>query len=152
MKNKINTPIAFLFFVSSQLIYAGSATWNLSPTSGDWNTAANWTPATVPNGSNDIATFALSNTTAVSLSASVTVNSIVFNSGASAFTISPAPTSTKLTVSGAGITNNSGTTENFLAAANNTNDSGFIFSNNATAGSGTVFTMQAGMPAGGYVD
>jgi hypothetical protein len=24
---------------------AGSATWNLNPTRGDWNTAANWTPA-----------------------------------------------------------------------------------------------------------
>jgi hypothetical protein len=27
---------------------AGSATWNLNPTGGDWNTAANWTPATCP--------------------------------------------------------------------------------------------------------
>jgi len=33
---------------------------NLNPGSGDWNTAANWTPMTVPNGSADTATFALS--------------------------------------------------------------------------------------------
>src|SRR6266446_2574459 len=30
--------------------FGGSATWNLNPTSGDWNTATNWTPETVPNG------------------------------------------------------------------------------------------------------
>jgi hypothetical protein len=28
---------------------AGSATWNLNPTSGDWNIAANWNPMTVPS-------------------------------------------------------------------------------------------------------
>src|SRR5438128_2663337 len=49
--------------------YAGSATWNLNPTNGNWNTAANWTPATVPNGPADTATFETSNTTDVSLSA-----------------------------------------------------------------------------------
>jgi len=48
-------------------IYADSATWNLNPTSNDWNTAANWTPATVPDGPLDVATFAVSNTTGVSL-------------------------------------------------------------------------------------
>ena len=37
--------------------FAGSATWNSNPVSNDWNTAANWTPATVPNGPEDIATF-----------------------------------------------------------------------------------------------
>ena len=30
--------------------FGGSATWNLNPTTGDWNTATNWTPETVPNG------------------------------------------------------------------------------------------------------
>ena len=30
--------------------HAGSATWNLNPASGDWDTASNWTPNTVPNG------------------------------------------------------------------------------------------------------
>jgi hypothetical protein len=27
-----------------------SAQWNFNPVSGDWNTAANWTPTTVPDG------------------------------------------------------------------------------------------------------
>jgi hypothetical protein len=30
--------------------HAQSATWLLSPGSGNWNTAANWVPATVPTG------------------------------------------------------------------------------------------------------
>src|SRR5712691_9214379 len=68
--------------------HAGSATWNLNPTSGDWNTAANWTPNTVPNGPNDIATFGVSQTTGISLSTSVGLNGMVFNPGASVYTIS----------------------------------------------------------------
>jgi hypothetical protein len=53
---------------------AGSATWDLNPGSGDWNTAANWTPMTVPNGASDTATFSLSNTTNVSISANAEVS------------------------------------------------------------------------------
>ena len=55
----------FFIFISSFILdsNAGSATWNSSPATGDWNTATNWTPATVPNGPSDPATFALSNRT-----------------------------------------------------------------------------------------
>ncbi len=45
------------------LVQAGSATWRVNPSSGDWNTAANWTPMTVPNGPIDTATFGFSTTT-----------------------------------------------------------------------------------------
>jgi hypothetical protein len=64
-------------------VYAGSATWNLNPTSGEWNTAANWTPATVPDGPSDVATFGLSNQTSVVLNANVELDQIVFDTGAS---------------------------------------------------------------------
>src|SRR5438552_7700893 len=57
---------ASLLLLSIQSSRAGSATWNLNPTSGDWNTASNWTPATVPNGPDDTATFGVSNITFVS--------------------------------------------------------------------------------------
>lgn len=87
--------------------FAGSATWNLDPTSGDWNTAANWTPATVPNSAADTATFELSNLTNVSLSAAVQVDGVVFNRDANAFTINISP-GVVLTISGAGVTNDSG--------------------------------------------
>src|SRR5438105_4152619 len=106
--------LAFVFALTNQCAFAGSATWNLSPTSGDWNTAANWTPATVPNGIADTATFDVSNQTAVSVSASTTVDGIVFNPDASAFTVSASPT-LPMTFSGVGITNNSGVIQNFAS-------------------------------------
>jgi autotransporter-associated beta strand protein len=120
--------------------FAGSAAWNLNPTSGDWNTAANWTPATVPNSSTDIATFDVSNTTAVSLSASVTLSGMVFDAGASAYTIT-APNATTLTFDGSGITNNSGVTQNVVLGAGSS--SAIInFNNGATPGPMTHFDLQ----------
>src|SRR5690348_14209689 len=68
--------------------FAGSATWSANPVSGDWNTAANWTPNTVPNGPADIATFGVSNQTASTVStADIEVSELIFNPGASPFTI-----------------------------------------------------------------
>ena len=86
-----------------QTAFAGSATWQLNPVSGDWNTAANWTPPTITNGSADTATFDVSNQTSLTLSANTEVNGIVFNAGASAFTIALSGGLT-LTLSGTGIT------------------------------------------------
>src|SRR5690348_7374718 len=108
--------ILFPILVLSAASYGGSATWNLSPTSGDWNTAANWTPATVPNGPSDTATFGLSNTTGVAVSASTEVNEIVFGSGASAFTLS-VNSHAVLTIDTGGVVNSSGATQNFIIAS-----------------------------------
>ena len=88
MKRAIPTLIiSCLLIVINQLAFAGSATWNLNPTNGDWNTAANWTPSTVPNGAADTATFDITNKNVVALSSDVEVSSIVFNPGASSYTI-----------------------------------------------------------------
>jgi len=112
---------------------AGNATWDLNPSSGDWNTPANWTPTTVPNGTTDTATFGMSNITNVSISADTTVDGITFTSGASSFTIT-GNGFFPVNFRGAGITNDSGITQRFITP-------GFIqFSNNATAGTKTVFT------------
>src|SRR5437667_9852558 len=114
--------------------FANSATWKTNPATSDWNHAANWKPHTVPNGATDTASFATSNTTNVFLSANTEVNGIVFNAGASAFTITVGPTLT-LTVSGAGTANNSGVTQNFVTTADITGKHGTIqFTNSATAG------------------
>src|SRR5438874_13652948 len=94
-----------LILLAPTFANAGSATWDLNPSSGDWNTDGNWTPASAPNGSGDTATFALSNTTAISISADTEVNGITFNAGASAYTIQTNDGVT-LTISGVGITNN----------------------------------------------
>jgi hypothetical protein len=83
--------------------YAISAQWDLDPISGDWNTAANWTPNGVPNGPTDTATFGLSHTTNVSISANTEINSIIFTPAATnPFTITVSPGLT-LTISGPGI-------------------------------------------------
>src|ERR1700730_2735158 len=109
----INTLVAAalrcsLIFLVPVVAYADSAQWNLNPTSGDWNTAANWTPMTVPNGPADVATFALSNTTNVSISANTEVNGIIFTPAATNHYSITVPPSLTLTLSGTGITNNSG--------------------------------------------
>jgi len=67
-----------LLYLSLQAAHAGSATWNLNPTSGDWNTATNWTPATVPNATIDVATFGASNTTSILTSANVDLASWLY--------------------------------------------------------------------------
>src|SRR5438093_1240601 len=113
---------------------AGSATWNLNPTSSDWDTAANWTPATVPDGRQDTATFGLSNTTSVSISDRTQVNGIVFENCASAFAINATAPFT-LSLGGTGVINNSGLTQNFVAASDASGDHGrLLFRRSATDG------------------
>ncbi len=148
--------LALLILLTCLLITrteAGSATWKSSSVSGDWNTAANWTPSTVPNGTSDIATFATSNTTAVSLSAAVAVDSVVFSPGANAFTITSGGSSPSgfLSLTGAGVTNNSGVTQRFLASGS-TSDGPFgvvILGGNASGGSNTIFTATGTAISGG---
>src|SRR5690349_5417596 len=95
-----------LFTIGSA--FAGSATWSTSPANGNWNSAPNWSPVTVSNGPADTATFGSSSITNVSLSADTEVNGIVFNPGASAYTITARPHALSgfnevLTIGGAGI-------------------------------------------------
>jgi autotransporter-associated beta strand protein len=120
--------------------YAGSANWKPHPTSGDWNTAANWRPATVPNGPYDTAIFGTSDTTDVFLSSATEVNDIIFKPGAIAFTIAANYPPT-LVISGIGVVNNSGATQNFVTTAAPFDTSGISFRNKATAGTNTVFTV-----------
>jgi autotransporter-associated beta strand protein len=128
--------------------FAGSATWNLNPTSDDWNTATNWMPATVPNGANAIATFGVSNTTGVSISHQTKVAGIVYNPAASAFTIT-LPSPLLLTFSGAGITNNSGVTQTFVETTNIFEGMypTIKFTGSSTAGTATNYIIQGGPDA-----
>jgi hypothetical protein len=119
--------------------YAINAEWDIDPISGDWNTAANWTPNGIPNGPADIATFGLSNTTDVSISANTEVNSIIFTPAATnPYTITASPGLT-LTISGVGITNNSGVRQNFVTAVDGAGNRGqIVFTNSATAGTSSI--------------
>jgi hypothetical protein len=115
--------------------HAGSATWNLNPGSGDWNIAENWTPATVPNAVGDTATFGLTNTSNISISADVTVDTITFTSEAASnpylITLGNSPYYTHtLTLTGDGVVNNSGTQQSIGDTFGTV-----VFRNNSNAGS-----------------
>lgn len=127
--------------ISGQLRAGGiAATWETNPGSGDWNAAANWNPAFVPNGSADAALFGMSTVTDVFLSANTTVHDITFNAGAGGYTIT-ATSSLTLTLNAGLIHNNSGVVQNFVT---NVNAGGFfgtlVFQNGATTTSLTSFT------------
>jgi len=107
-----------------------------------WNAAGNWTPATVPNGPSDVATFGVSNLTDLTIKSAVEVGAIDFTAGASAFTISALPGVT-LTISGAGVSNASGIGQNF-ATSDSTDGAGtIVFMGAATAGDGNTYTNNA---------
>ena len=127
--------------LSAHSASAGSATWVASPVSGDWNTALNWSPSTIPNGPSDTATFATSSTTGISLSASTEVNGIVFDIGASAYIITN-PGDLVATISGVGVTNNSGLTQNFVVTGVSSHYGTLLFLNSATAGHSTSWTIK----------
>src|SRR5438552_12984471 len=97
-KNRIIFLACCGVLVIDQTLYAGSATWNLNPTSNDWNTAENWTPPTIPSSETDVATFAGSNTTNLICGdapgeggTTTIVGDVVFTEGASSYTITITP-------------------------------------------------------------
>jgi autotransporter-associated beta strand protein len=140
---------ALVLLLSIQSSYAGSATWNLDPTNGaDWNTATNWTPNTVPNAPADLATFSLSNHPTPTLSAPVALSEMIFTPGASAFTIN-FKRGRSLNLYGAGITNNSGIAQNFAVDLFRGVAAQVVFHNSATAGNGTVFSVNSPYPIAG---
>lgn len=130
-------PLAGLLLIS-QSAEGGSATWSVNPTSGDWNIADNWTPATVPNGLADTAAFSNSNETSVYLSKNVTLEALVFDPGAASYTINLASYSLSF-YSGAGIANNSGITQNIVVPTRE------IFIDSGTAGSQINFVVHGGV-------
>src|SRR5947207_11076703 len=142
---------ALLLILTIESSQVGRSTSAFNPIGGDWGTAADWVPMTVPNGPNDTATFATSSITSVSVSANTEANGIVFSPGASAFTISVPASDASLTftISGVGITNNSGVTQNFVASAGAFVHGGAIeFTNSATVGNNVTITAEGGSPSG----
>jgi autotransporter-associated beta strand protein len=125
--------VAAVPVLAASSTFAGSAMWKTSPNSGNWNRAGNWIPQTIPNGPSDTATFAISTTSSVFLSANTAVDGIIFDTGGDSFTFTVAPSSNSgllaLEFDGFGITNNSGSPQNFVTAANGT----IVFKGQATA-------------------
>jgi autotransporter-associated beta strand protein len=125
---------------------AQQATWQLNPGSGDFNTATNWTPNTVPSN----AVFDASNVTDLSFSAAATNSSRwEFVSGASNYTFT-VPNGRSLSFSGAGIgvTGGSATIINagslaFLGSSSAgsaiiTNNGSLDFDSRSTAGNANI--------------
>ena len=135
---KLIIAAALLLLAAQRHSLAGSATWATNPISGDWNTAANWRPQTVPDTASDIATFATSNQKQIGLSALTEISGINFNQGADPFTISSAIGS-PLKLSGSGIVNSSGKLQSFLCEFNEFSTGAFLFYNSASAGTMTSF-------------
>jgi autotransporter-associated beta strand protein len=111
--------------------FAGSASWKTHPASNDWNTASNWTPETVPDGIDDVATFGSSNVTDVFMSSFVDVGGITFNPGADAYNIN-----VQLLFTGVGIVNNSGIRQEITTAQ------AFGFAQASSAGSEVTYTVK----------
>jgi autotransporter-associated beta strand protein len=136
-----------LMFLVPSVTYAISAQWDLDPISSDWNTPVNWTPDGVPNGPADIATFGLSNNTFVSIQEDVEVNSIIFTPAATnpytimvgGFNQTSRPA---LTLSGAGIINNSGIPQTFVVGAFEVGGE-MRFTNSASAGNARIYLTTA---------
>jgi autotransporter-associated beta strand protein len=114
-------------FLAALPAAAQNATWLNAPASGNFNTAANWSPATVPTGT---AFFDTSGTTALSFSLNASLSGWTFNAGASAYTFSNFEI---LQFNGAGIVINGG-------SATITNHNNLIFRNASTAGSATIIS------------
>ncbi len=113
--------------------FAGSAKWSNNPVNGDWNTAANWVPNTVPNGAGEVARFGRSDVTKLSTDTVVIeLSNLVFQEGAAAFTV----TTEHLFITGSGIVNNSGVVQTFVNGTPN----GQVFFTNASAGNLTSFS------------
>ena len=120
----------------------GNPTWGTQPGSGDWNTAANWNPAAVPT---ETATFGASSQTGIGFAAnsSATIQNIAFGAGAPAYSLkfnAPAPTAPALTVTGQGLTNVSGNTQQVVVAssAQNYKQPQLKFMNSASAGGSSM--------------
>jgi hypothetical protein len=94
---------------------AGNATWDANPVNNRWNAAQNWTPATVPDAEDDVATFGISEVTKLILTAPyqtfsiVELGDLVFEENASPYSLTLRPivgAGSFLTFYGSGIVNN----------------------------------------------
>jgi autotransporter-associated beta strand protein len=98
-------------------VSAQTATWNLTPGSNDFSTAANWTPAVVPSNVNASTTaiFGLSNTTNLGFSAATSsVGTFQFTADAPAYAFDGF---NSLIIRGLGIVNASGQAPTFRGLA-----------------------------------
>ena len=110
------------------------AVWLSNPTTNNWNTDTNWSPQNAPASSGEAAIFNTSSQTSPTLSATVAIQSITFNDGASAFTIHTNGNFLELF---AGVVNNSQSTQTIV----NDNGGSTIFFGTPTAGNVNLVSL-----------
>src|SRR5262249_45688098 len=112
--------------------HAQNATWSTAPANSDFNTAANWTPTTVPTGT---ASFGASTITGLTFNpgAVTSLGGFTFNLGAPAYSFTLAPASS-LTFTGAGIVNNSSNAPSFFVPTSSL----LAITNGSTAGNAVI--------------
>src|SRR5262245_36726901 len=103
MRRSLSTAAMAVALLAAIPAYAQDATWSTTPGSSDFNTAANWTPATVPTGT---AFFGASTITGLTFNsgAANSLGGFTFNAGAPAYSFSLA-VACRLTFTGDGIVN-----------------------------------------------
>jgi hypothetical protein len=135
------TTAAAVALLAAMPAYAQDATWSQTPGSGDFNTAANWNPPTVPTGT---AFFGTSNTTSITFQPFTTtsVGTLQFNPDAPAYSFATSPgIFTSISITGAGIVNNSSNAPTFFVG----NQANLSFRNASTAGNATIITDAGGI-------
>jgi autotransporter-associated beta strand protein len=132
MRAHLLTTTAAVALLAAMPARAQDATWSTAPGSSDFNTAANWTPATVPTGT---AFFGASTITGLTFNpgAANSLGGFTFNPGAPAYSFTLASASS-LTFTGAGIVNNSSNAPSFFVAASSL----LAFTNSSTAGNAII--------------
>src|SRR4051812_7993457 len=133
------TGILFLITIAAfGRIQSYTGTWLLNPASGVWTQSANWNPFGYPYQSGDVAQFGQSNQTSLTLGGqNVGVSQIIFNPGASAYTIAVEHNFGLLELDVGSIINNSSTAQNFTV-----NGGGQHYLGIGSAGTNTFFTTK----------
>jgi hypothetical protein len=128
MRAHLLTSTAAMALLGAMPAHAQNATWLLNPGTSNFNTAANWTPTTVPTGT---AFFGQSNTTALSFSpmTDTEIGGWTFDAGASNYTFNIPNTFVQF--SGAGIIINGG-------SATIVNNGSLNFDRSSTAGNASI--------------
>jgi autotransporter-associated beta strand protein len=141
MRAHLLTTTAAVALLAAMPARAQDATWSTAPGSSNFNTAANWTPATVPTGT---AFFGASNTTSIAFQPFTTtsVGTLQFNPGAPAYSFTTENGfSTSISITGPGIVNNSSNAPTFII----NNQANLTFLNASTAGNATIITNSGGL-------
>ena len=127
-------------FATNVAAQAQNAMWSATPGSNIWDTAANWSPATVPTGT---ASFGPSNTTTIQFlpTAGTSIGTLQFNPGAPAYTFTDFPPFfTSVRITGRGIVNESSNPPTFIVG----NQENLLFLNASTAGNAIIITNGGG--------